>query len=1200
MRQLLDTSTKSVRRTGLRSVLAAGLVVMLAVVFAPSGHTQALGGMIGSVTDSTGAVIPGANVTATNDATSVVSRAVTSSAGTYAITDLLPGVYTVKVEAPGFRGFVAAGVHVDFGVKATVNASLSAGGTTTTVQVTAPAITLQTSDPEMGTTIEHKVVEELPDQLGGVNGGVGPRGRQIDDFLFLAPGVQGGEFSHRIDGGVDFENEVLFNGIPAVQSETQGFQSNINPPFEMVNQFRVVTSVFSAQYGLAQGAASYNFVSGTNQLHGEAFEIMRNNYFDARGLEQLTPNGVPQDHENNYGFSVGGPVWLGKLYNGRDRTFWHVTSEWYEYNQSLTGAMTVPTADAKMGNFSAYAPIFVPPGFSCGGLTPGQQFPGNVIPANCISPLSQTLLNQLPNPTLSGLTSNLPYQVGVIPARQTSWGFTIDETLTRNQSIHYSQWRDSWEQPYCCDNSAYFSTASLLTGLKSEPRLGSGFFLNYTYTLTPNLVMTAGAGWLGELNDEYNLHPGTSFAAVEGGTVPPNINFTSPLGNAPNFNTPNSWGIGQGETSSVNRKLGLAFDNNYLYSHGRHTMNFGFEIRRAYQDNATCDACGGSFTFNSITTSNGNTDVTNPNVPNEDNTGNAFASYLLGTADSAFRQFVQENKLRNFYVAPYFQDSIKLLPKLTVDLGLRWDIMRPFTDVHNDVVFLDTSLPNPGTITPTGTSLLGAATQLGSCALCAGYDRADLKWDQFSPRVGFAYQVSQKMVILGGYSLVHLDGGAFEFGTDKVSVNYGSILAGTYNVASTGTNTPAFGAWDSRMLPTPPATPLTPEIGNGTGVLHVFSRNDGRAPYTQSYNLGVQRELPWNLFLSISYIGNNAMRLPSALNNTNQLNPSYLALGSVLGEAWTSPAAQAALQAAGYSQAGGYYTPYVNFINDWGSAITVSQALLPFPQYSPTENGNTLNNFDLAGVANYNALQAQLQKRFTNGLSFLTSYTLSRTMSNADSGFSVFATTALNKYNQRAEWAVASNDQHHLLTISGVYELPIGTGKAIASGNNFVDKQILGGWQLSGIFQYASGVPFGIGASGTPLQTGGNRANLVPGVPVNIKYNNYYTGGLAFNTNAWTNPGRFAVGDAARNQSNLRNPFSSNENISLGKKFSFGEKVFAEIRMDYFNILNRMQVCGPTNGNVDTNVSDATFGQFFGPCQANRPRQGQAYFKVNF
>jgi hypothetical protein len=1199
MRQLLETS-KNLLRAGWQGTLAIGFVVMLAAALAPALHAQALGGMIGTVTDSTGAVIPGASVTATNDATSVTSRAVTSSAGTYAITDLLPGVYTVKIDSAGFHGFVSSGVHVDFGVKANVNAVLAAGGTSTTVQVTAPAISLQTSDPELGTTIEHEVVEELPDQLGGVNGGVGPRGRQIDDFLFLAPGVQGGEFSHRIDGGVDFQNEVLFNGIPAVQSETQGFQSNINPPFEMVNQFRVVTSVFSAQYGLAQGAASYNFVSGTNQLHGEAFEIMRNNYFDARGLEQLTPNGVPQDHENNYGFALGGPVWLWKLYNGKDRTFWHVTSEWYRYNQSLTGAMTVPTAAAKTGDFSAYAPIYVPPGFSCGGLTPGEQFPGNVIPSGCISPLSQTLLSELPDPTLSGLTSNLPYQVGTIPARQLSWGYTIDEVLTRNQSIHFSQWRDSWQQPECCDNSAYFAATSVLTGLKTEPRLGSGFFLNYTYAMTPNLVMTAGAGWLGELNDEYNLHPGTTFGAVEGGTVPPNINFNSPLGGAPNFNTPNSWGIGQGETSSVNRKLGLAFENNYLYTHGRHTMNFGFEIRRAFQDNATCGACGGSFTFNSITTSNGNTDVSNPSAPNEDNTGNAFASYLLGDADSAYRQFVEENRLRNFYIAPYVQDSIKLTPQLTIDVGLRWDLMRPFTDAANDVVFLNTSLPNPGAITPSGAALLGAATQLGSCALCAGYDRADLKWNQFSPRFGFAYELNHKTAILGGYSLVHLDGGAFEFGTSKVSLYYGSVLAGTFNVASNGTNTPAFGVWDSRTVPTPPATPLTPEIGNGTGTLHVFSRDDGGAPYTQSYNLGIQRELPWNLYLSLSYVGNNAMHLPSALNNTNQLNPKYLALGGVLGEAWTSPDAQAALAAAGYGQSGGYYTPYINFANDWGTGITVSQALLPFPQYSPTENGNTLNNFDLAGVANYNALQATLQKRFTNGLSFLTSYTLSRTMSNADNGFSIFQSTALNKYNQRAEWAVASNDQQHLLTMSGVYELPIGTGKAIASGNNFVNKEILGGWQVSGVLQYASGTPFGITASGTPLQTGGNRANFIAGVPIHLNYKNYYAAGSAFNTAAWTPPGLFAVGTAARNQSVLRNPFSSNENIALAKKFAFGEKVNAELRMEYFNVLNRMQVCGPTNSDVDTNASDATFGQFFGPCQGNRPRQGQAYFKVNF
>jgi Carboxypeptidase regulatory-like domain/TonB dependent receptor len=1182
-------------RLALASILVAGIVL---AVSAPVAGAQALGGMNGVISDSSGAVVPSAKVTATNHATGVVSHAVSSSSGEFVITDLIPGVYSVQVDASGFKTYITDGVNVDFGVKATVNATLSLGTASTTVEVNAPAITLQTTDPEEGTTIEHTVIEELPDQLGGVNGGVGPRGRQIDDFIFLTPGTTGGEFSHQTDGGVTFESEVLFNGIPAVQSETQGFQSNINPPFEMVNQFRMITSVFSAQYGLAQGAASYNFISGTNQLHGEAFEINRNNFFDARGLVQLTPNGVPQDHENNYGFSVGGPLWLGKLYNGKDRTFWHETTEWYRYNESLVGAMTVPTAAAKGGDFSAYAPIYVPPGFSCNGLTPGQQFPGNTIPSNCISPLAQTFLSNLPNPTIPSATSpslidNLPDQITNDPARQTSWGFTVDETLTRKQSIHYSQWRDIWEQPECCDNSAYFAESSPLTGLKTEPRLGSGFFLNYTYAITSNLVMTAGAGWMGELNDEYNLHPGTTFAGVAGETVPPNIDFSSVSAALDN---PNSWGIGQGETSSVNRKLGLSFVNNYLYNRGRHTVNFGYEIRRAYQDNAGCGACGGSFTFNSITTSNG--DTNSSDALNETNTGNAFASFLLGETDSAYRQFVEENKLRNFYIAPYVQDNFRVTPRLTIDAGVRWDLMRPFTDVHNDVVFLDTSLPDPGAVTPAGSELAGAATQLGTCSLCAGYDRASMKWDQFSPRFGFAYQIDPKTVVRGGYGLVHLNGGAFEFGTDKISANYGSVLAGTYSVASNGTNTPAYGQWDARTLPIPPATPLTPQIGDGTGILHVFARNDGGAPYTQSYNLGVQRELPWNLLLSVDYVGNRSIHLPAALNNTNQLNPSYLSLGDVLGDAWTSAPAQAALQAAGFGTSGGYYTPYVNFINDWGSGISLSQALLPFPQYNPTEDGNTLNNLDLSGVAEYNSLQVQLQKRFTNGLSFLTTYTLSRLMSNSDTGFSIFQGTALNKYNQSREWAVGSDDQEHLITTSGVYELPIGPGKAIARSDNVLNREILGGWQLSGVLQYDSGTPFGIGAPGTPLQTGGNRANDVPGQPVHLNYHNYYNGGPAFNTGAWSDPGLFAVGDAARNQSNLRNPFSSNENIGLGKKFAIGEKVNGEVRMDYFNLFNRMIVCG--SGNIDTGVADSTFGQFYGPCQGNRPRQGQAYFRMSF
>src|SRR5579859_566531 len=282
--------------------LTTCLAICLLLAAAPNLHAQATSGITGTVTDSTGAVVPGATVTATNTATGVSTIGLSQSSGAYIIVDLIPGNYTVKVEKQGFQSFVINSVAVEPGGKrSTVNASLKAGEVQQVVEVKADAITLETEQPQLATTIEHEVVEELPMQIGGVNGGVANVGRQIDDYIFLAPGTQGGEFSHRINGGVDFENEVVFNGVAAVQAETQGFQTFINPPFEMVSEFSVLSSVFSAQYGLAQGVVSYQFASGTNKLHGDVFEIMRNSYFDAPGVSNFKADGtcceVPSVHQ---------------------------------------------------------------------------------------------------------------------------------------------------------------------------------------------------------------------------------------------------------------------------------------------------------------------------------------------------------------------------------------------------------------------------------------------------------------------------------------------------------------------------------------------------------------------------------------------------------------------------------------------------------------------------------------------------------------------------------------------------------------------------------------------------------------------------------------------------------------------------------------------------------------------------------------
>ena len=290
------------------------LFVISLVFWNPRSYCQALSGISGTVTDATGAVIPMVSVTITNNETHVERTLTTSSAGVYRLTDVVPGVYTVKFSKDGFSPLTVQQLHVDVGTVETANGALQAGSTQT-VEVESPAIALETVQPSLGTTIENKLVQELPIELQG-------RGRQIDQFIFLAPGVQGGAFSHRIDGGVDFQNEVVFNGIPAVQSETQGMQTNINPPFELVGQFKVLQNVFPAQYGLAQGVAQYQFSSGTELLHGDAFEILRNDYFDAKGanppLDPVTGRPLtPIDKENNWGFSVGGPVLLPKLYDGR-------------------------------------------------------------------------------------------------------------------------------------------------------------------------------------------------------------------------------------------------------------------------------------------------------------------------------------------------------------------------------------------------------------------------------------------------------------------------------------------------------------------------------------------------------------------------------------------------------------------------------------------------------------------------------------------------------------------------------------------------------------------------------------------------------------------------------------------------------------------------------------------------------------------
>jgi hypothetical protein len=1198
-----------------------GLTLCILLLNVPSVlRAQGLSGITGTVTDGAGAVVTDATVIATNNATGVVNRTVTNASGSYVIADAIPGAYTLRVEREGFATRIISGVHVDVSRTTTVNADLKMGSATETVEVVEPAISLETTQPQLGTILETKLVEEVPVIIGGGPGNNGARDRQIDDYLFLAAGVQGGEWSHRINGGLDFQDEIVFNGVPVVQAETQGFQSYINPPFEMVGEIQVITSNFGAQYGLAQGVASYQFASGANAFHGDGFEVIRNTMFDAAGANPGFKNGVKQGaptiHQNNYGFTFGGPVMFPKIYNGTNKTFFHFSADWFRINQRDTATMTVPTQAMVGGDFSALLglatpeTIYVPENFvspvGC-NATPGNKWPGNVIPTACFSKDSASLLSLIPQPVLPGLSNNASSTIGVLATRQSNWGFSIDHNLTDKQKLHGSFWRDDENLPSCCSNNAHFGNA--LSGITELPRLGTGLVLTYSNALTSNLVMTEGFSWIGEINNGVNSHENVNFPAVTSGIILPTISFQQ--NGLPNG--PTSWGVGSGYTYSINRKLGVDLDNNWLWSHRRHTFNIGWEVRRAMQDDHECAQCGGSFSFSNRTTA----DPTNVS-----GTGNSFASFLLGDADSASRNFAAESKLRNFYVAPYIQDDIKLTSKLTVNAGLRWDIMVPFNELNNNVVYFDPTIANPAAITPGGTQLMGAANKLGT----SGYDRADMKLAHFAPRVGFAYSVNKKTVVLSGFSWNYLDGGAFEFGNSKIANQYGNLLTGLFSKNSNNSNMPGYGLWDNNPMPVPALTPFSSANFNGrTGLLNQFGKDPGPYPYSSAWNAGIQRELPHDWFLSASYVGNKAAHLPSMVNPVNQTNPKYLSQfcssanpndpncamspASPNG-AWTSAMAQADLQAAGMSvcpggtASAGYYAPYCNFMKDFGANASLAQALLPYPTFGPSEScGGLCNPFDMHGTATYNALQVSVSKRFTGGFSFLANYTLSKTFSNTDSGFAYQNYGSLNGQNQKSEWTVSASDQTHVLNIVPVYELPFGPGRRFLNSGGLLQKNILGGWQMSGAFKYYSGTPLTVYAPQDVYLNGFNRANYNSSVPLHVNYNNYYKGLPVFNTAAFSDPG-FAGGNEPRNLASLRAPFSSNENLALAKHFYLGERVSAEARIEFFNVLNRMQVCTPDNG-----VSDGA--NHFGivqpngsggsnPCQGNTPRQGQGFVKISF
>jgi Carboxypeptidase regulatory-like domain len=1171
------------------------LTVCVAVLFSRAPlNAQVQNGINGTVTDATGAVVSGAHVTATNPATGVVASAVTSSIGAFTIVGLIPGDYSVAVDAMGFK-VTTTTVTVEVARMSTLSFTMTPGATTETVSVQESAISLNMTSPTIGTTLEPELVKNAPIEINGL-------ARQIDSFMYLAPGVQGNASSHNINGGVTFENEVQFNGVPVAFVQYAGNQTYINPPYEAVSEFRVNSSTFDPQFGLGQGAVTFNMASGTNELHGDAFEILRNQLFDSDGFfpTRFSANGNPEppiDQQNNYGFTVGGPVILPKIYNGKNRTFFHVSADWFSQNQAQSGIGTVPTQAMKSGDFSGFVdssgnqiPIYDP--------QTGQPFPGNIIPQSRISPVSQSLLPMIPNPDrpglVSGLQSNKSPAIPAVPIRQNIWAYTIDHTLTPSQSIHFSQWRDSVNAPFLTQPPIVPATNPLQSEINNT-QLGSGFLLNYVKTINPNLVVTAGADWIGYINGQQNTNSSVSFAGVSTGNTLPYINFDGQ-------NAPTNWGVttsgsyleccAGGLTIIHNRTLGLVLVNNWLWSKGRHTFNFGGQFRRTYQDITDCDQCGGTFNFSQRTTST--PDSSDPNFGND---GSSFASFLLGQADASERILANEVNMRNKEFAVYAQDDFKVSKRLTVNFGLRWDIMVPFTENHNNIVFVNRTEPDPG-----AGNLPGAATKFGNCTGCSGITRAAIQWKNVQPRLGLSYQLDSKTVLQAGFYMTYLDGGAYEYGTAESASFMSTLLDGSFLRSSTGSSVPGYGSWDAQTLPYPQRpTSFNPSVGNAA-IIFDFNYNKrnihpalpssgpvGTSPYDSAWSLRVQRELPWDMFLTAAYVGNRAIHLPATLELSNQPNPSVLQYGTLLGENILSPDVVAA----------GFTPPYPEYVQQFGPSATLEQALAPYPQF-----GGYFPVYEMDGTAFYNAFQVQGEKRFAGGLSYLANLTLSSLDANTAIGSAPESPNGLNAYNPAPEYVPSFLEQSYSVKLVGTYELPVGYGKRYLNSKGLLS-QLAGGWQFSAILNYAGGNPFGAYNSFNPLLVNSfDRPDIVPNAQLKtFNYGQskaYFTGKTAtqpvqFPINAFANTGPWAVGNSVRAYAALRTPPLRIENFDAIKTFPIGERVRAILRIDYFNAFNRTQLQGP-----DNNSLDSTFGQITNLSSQISNRIGQATFRVEF
>jgi hypothetical protein len=1115
-----------------RILVAFALLVFLAgMTKAASAQMGGASGIQGTVTDQTGAAVPHASVTATNDDTHVSTTREATGEGLYLISPILPGTYTITVSAPGFSEYVQKNIICQALNTTGLSIALKPGSQTETVTVTAAPPALQTENAQLGGIVENKAYNNLPIQMSGQQ-------RDPTAFATLLPGAQSGSRAPVIGGTSNYLAELYLDGLPVTVATQQGDNRIIfnAVAMEAIDSLQVVTSSIPPEF---QGAGMLNFTvkSGASQYHGSANIFLRNTIFDTWTYTQKRPTSYdangnkivgkkPYENQNELSVSAGGPIPLTQ-----HKGFFQYTWDRYHGRAAVNpGLMTIPTLAMRQGDFSALLKKNGGPGYilydpqsqsTCmannkgnycryaygqtwqGAPTTSESVATNVIPSSYISPIAKAWQKGLPTPSNSNLQNNY---LGGMPSGYDNWSFTgrVDYDVTPSQRLSAIWARGSrLNVPY-----TYGATTTLpypyAYATAARVRIDLANFY-HTWTINSSMVNQFKFGFLYFGGPPVrNITQGDSTYSATGvgmTNLPvgqdteemPGVTFSG-------SNAPTAWGHGATSTYT-SRSLGYTYGDNLQWTKGKHAIEFGFQFQFL---EANADAADGTASALSMTYSTSPTAaITGVNATTA-NTGYSYASYLLGGVGSSSTtiQTFAVTGGRYHPFAPYVADNWKVNSKLTLNLGVRWDYIPPFTETKDRWSFL-----NPG-LTNTATGNLGMMQFAGhGNYTCNCRTPVQTYWKNWGPRLGLSYQYDDKTVIHAGYGLFYSHGGgvggragsysgtgsngfsASASPTSEVGSAPSYWLNNSTGFASLGISNTALGG-PAYTLPTPTGVSAAGQV-LGTGAYLVngvyqtpLTANyadpivSGRAPTFAFYNFGIQRVLTPNITLSLNYSGSESHFLATGTTNgpsrgywSNQLDPKYMvglattkvASGSSAGGNILTAQASDANIATAKAAMSGIAVPYAGYqaAGNASASATIQRMLTAFPQYNAADFwGNVGNN-------SYHALQLSLIQRNWKGLQFQLHYTYSKNIGDDGSfrsGYDIPADAidagGKSFHRGKADRSWTTNSIPQALSIFGTYDLPFGKNKLGA--NNFWIRNVAGGWLLSGIFKYTSGSPLAI------------------------------------------------------------------------------------------------------------------------------------------